>query len=112
LDDALTLLATLGDPQGGLDLATQARVLLYTESHFEIVTQGHPLVLDPVGTQIEDDYLWIYQERILPEFPEALQVNCTLLHELFDDQENQVNLRVGEKVQTRRFNTMNSVAVF
>ena len=103
LDDAMTLLAYLGDPNGDLTPESQAQLLLYTEQHFQLTRNNEPLALDPVGAQIDGDYLWIYQEQNLKTYPEHLTVTCTLMHDLFPAQQNQVNLRVGDAVRTLRF---------
>ena len=102
LDDAMVLLARLGDPRGEMDPATQARLLLYAERHFGLSREGEPLVLEPVGAQIDGDYLWVYQEYTADQPPDRLSVRCTLLHELFAEQQNQINLRVGDAVRSVR----------
>lgn len=70
--------------------------MLYTESNFQLTLNGAHLELEPVGTQIDGDFLWIYQEFKLSSFPDGLRVTCTLLHELFAEEQNQVNLFHGE----------------
>ncbi|MEM8777886.1 MAG: DUF6702 family protein [Cyanobacteria bacterium P01_G01_bin.49] len=93
-------LTRLGDPRGELGPETRARLLLYAETHFKLLSDGEPLSLEPVGAQIEGDYLWVYQERRVAGPPAHLTVRCTLMHELFAQQRNQVNLRVGDLVRT------------
>jgi len=103
LDDALALLARLGDPNGELPVSTQARLLLYTEQNFQLTLNEQALALDPVGAQIDGDYLWIYQEYPMSDYPAGLQVECTLMHGFSPSQQNQVNLRVGDDVRTLNF---------
>lgn len=103
LDDAMALLARLGDPVGELSPGSQARLLLYTQQHFQLRVGTTDLMLEPVGAQIDGDYLWVYQEQLLNNYPAGLSVQCSLLHELSTTQQNQVNLRVGEDVRTLRF---------
>ena len=103
LDDAVELLARLGAADGNLDSAAQARAMLYVEKHFSLRLADEPLELEPVGAQIDGDYLWLYQEMLMPGYPEGLQVHCSILQDLFEDQQNQVNLRVGDDVRTLRF---------
>ena len=112
LDDAMTLLAHMGDPYGLVSEETQARVLHYVERHFAVVVGDERLDLEPVGAQIEADYLWVYQEYPLPNLPVALQVSCSLLQDLFPKQANQVNLRVADDVLTRHFHRDHQIDVF
>ena len=112
LDDAMSLLARLGAPGGDLDVATEARVMFYIEKHFKLSQSAEELAPEAVGAQIAGDYLWIYQELALPKYPASLQVECTVLHELFPAQQNQVNLRIGDYVRTLRFDAMHNVDTF
>jgi hypothetical protein len=112
LDDAMVLLAQLGAPMGDLDIATQARVLLYAEQHFSLSTAGQLRNLEPVGVQIDGDYLWIYQELPMVSYPESPRVECSLLHDVFPAQQNQVNLRIGDSVRTLRFDHSQQDGVF
>ncbi|NOX49654.1 MAG: hypothetical protein GXP16_03850 [Gammaproteobacteria bacterium] len=102
LDDAFELLARLGDPYGKLEVETQAKVLRYVEEKFALSLDGQILSLDPVGTQIEGDFLWIYQEYAMKKLPKKIDVRCQLLHELYPNQQNQINLVVGEEVKSGR----------
>ncbi len=112
LDDAMLLLAQLGAPDGELDIETQAKLMLYTESHFELAQKGQPLELEPVGAQIQGDYLWIYQERGMAQYPRELEVTVTFMHALDAAQQNQVNLRIGDHVRTLRFDVRQFTGTF
>lgn len=103
LDDAMALLAQIGEPAGDLDIAAEARLLHYVGQHFAVGHHGEPVELTAVGAQIEGDYLWIYQERAMPVLLQGLEVRCDLLWDLFADAQNQVNFRVGDEVRTLRF---------
>ena len=112
LDDAMVLLAHLGAPTGELDVPTQARVMLYTEQHFRLTNEGQLRSLEPVGVQIDGDYLWIYQELPMSAYPETPSIECSLLHDVFPAQQNQVNLRIGDSVRTLRFDNSHQDGVF
>jgi len=112
LDDAMSLLARLGAPGGDLDVATEARVMYYIEQHFKLTQGAEHLAPEAVGAQISGDYLWIYQELPMPQYPASLQVECTVLHDLFPAQQNQVNLRIGDYVRTLRFDQSRHVDTF
>ncbi len=114
LDDAFELLARLGDPYGKLEVATQAKVLHYVEKKFALSVDDRVLSLDPVGTQIEGDFLWIYQQYAMKKLPKIIDVRCQLLHELYPNQQNQINLVVGEmvkSVRTRRGEVLRSFSL-
>jgi len=112
LDDAMTLLAHLGDPQGHLPPKTQAKLLHYVDSRFVLVAADTIYTLEAVGAKIEGDYLWIYQELEISNLPAAIQVTCEVMQDLFPRQTNQVNLRVGENVRTLHFNREQKLAAF
>ncbi len=103
LDDAMTLLTDVDNPSGELPAATQARLLLYAEQHFKLSQAGRRLTLEPVGAQIDGNYLWIYQEHLMPHLPTPLRVECTLMHDVSPRHQNQVNLRIGDAVRTLTF---------
>ncbi len=104
LDDAMVLLASLGAPDGTLDAAVQAKLMHYLERTFSLTSDGDPLELEPVGAQIEGDFLWLYQELELAKLPDQLQLSCQLMQDFSAEQVNQVNFRVGDEVRTLRLN--------
>lgn len=100
LDDAMVLLADLGSPEGHVDPATGARLLYYVEQRFGLILDGKALELEPVGAQIDGDALWVYQEAKLKRPPDRLTVECRLLHAYHEDQQNQINWRIGQVVRS------------
>lgn len=105
MDDAVVLLAHLGDFQASLDLQSQAKLLLYVEQNFRLQVGERQLQLDPVGAQVEGDNLWIYQEIVLQKYPSGLIVHCTLMQDVFSSQTNQVNFVVGDEIKTGVYNS-------
>ena len=103
LDDAMVLLASLGAPDGSLSRATQTQLMLYVDRHFALTAGERTLALDPVGAQMDGDFLWVYQELKLERLPERLQVGCTLMQDFAVGQTNQVDFRVGDDVKTLHF---------
>ncbi len=99
LDDVMVLLADLGDPAGRFDLETEAKLLLYVEDHFRLSTKGQVVTLEALGAQIDGDYLWIYQETAMPDPPEGLSVNMSVLQAYYPDERHHVNLIVGSDVK-------------
>ncbi|MEM7221284.1 MAG: DUF6702 family protein [Pseudomonadota bacterium] len=99
LDDALTLLASLGAPDGLIDLEAAARLMNYVDSHFELRgTSAIPL--EPFGAHIEGNTLWVYQRSAPMALPAALEIESSLLHELVDGMRNDLNWRVGDLVRS------------
>ncbi len=104
LDDAMVLLASLGAPDGTLDAAMQAKLMHYLERTFSLTSDGNQLELEPIGAQIDGDFLWLYQELKLPRLPDQLQLSCRVMQDFSAEQVNQVNFRVGDEVRTLRLN--------
>ncbi len=104
LDDAMVLLASLGAPDGTLDVAMQAKLMLYLERTFSLTSGGDPLKLEPIGAQIDGDFLWLYQEVQLGRLPDELQLSSRLMQDFSAEQVNQINFRVGDEVRTLRLN--------
>lgn len=107
LDDAMALLSRLGSPTGELDLETRAKVMLYVEDKFGLERNAESIELAPVGVQIEGDYLWVYQKLDERTIPAGLSVTSTILFEINERQQHQVNLVVGGDVRTVLLNREN-----
>ena len=103
LDDAMLMLAQLGDRRGELDLTARANLMLHVAEQFTVHIDEQPIAAEAVGTEFKGDFLGIYQELPLQSLPTSLSVRCTLLHQLFDDAINQVNLNLGGAVISREF---------
>ena len=105
MDDAVVLLAHLGDFQARLDIESQAKLLFYVEQKFSLQLGDEVLQLDPIGAQVDGDNLWIYQEIAMEKFPAGLVVHCTLMQDVFPTQTNQVNFTIGDEVRTGIYNS-------
>jgi len=101
LDDALALLARLGDNTGSLDLVSSARLMNYLNKHFRLVTAEQPLLLEPYGAHIDGAVLYMYQRTTISALPPALEVTNRILHDVVDGAQNQINWRVGEIVRSK-----------
>jgi len=100
LEDALTLLATLGARDGVLDLEASARLLNYIEQRFELRTKGGVLALEPFGAHLQGDSLFVFQRVSVNQLPQALEVRNLLMFDMEPAMKNQVNWRVGELVRS------------
>ncbi len=84
--------------------ASQARLGLYVETGFVLRdAAGEAIALDFVGVEVKGDHVFVYQEAPLAAPPRALSVRSTLMHELFEDQRNQVNVAMWGAAQTLVF---------
>jgi len=100
LDDALALLARLDSTTGSLDPVTSARLMNYLNRHFQVVTASATLTLEPYGAHIDGGVLYMYQRASVDSLPQALEVTNTILHDVVEGAQNQVNWRVGEIVRS------------
>ncbi len=101
LDDALVLLARLGDTRGTLDLESSARLMNYLKKNFTLVTADTTLALEPYGAHIDGGVLYMYQRATITALPPALEVTNQILHDVVEGAQNQVNWRVGEIVRSK-----------
>lgn len=104
-DAELGLAHLLGDPDVSLqDLKTQARLALHIEKHFTLrVPGGDSLPLTTIGVEANGDYALVYQEVKLEQQPTALFVHSTILQDVVPGQENRVNIKLFDIVQTMVF---------
>lgn len=81
----------------------QAQVMLYVEDHFVLTDGGRPIVLEPLGADVEGEALLIYQERKLAQPPKALAINNQIFRDVFEGQTNLVNVRLAQRTRTLIF---------
>lgn len=87
----------LGDPM------QQARLMLYIETHFVLSSGGRQIALDPVGVELRDLDAMVYREaKAARPFAELL-VDDRVFRDVFDEQTNLVNIRMGKGVRTLIF---------
>ncbi len=83
---------------------SKARLGLYVEAGFTLRdSAGAAIALDFVGVEVAGDHVLVFQEAPLEARPRALTVRSVLMHELFEDQRNQVNVVVWETARTLMF---------
>ena len=85
------------------NLRSQAKLALYVESQFGLKSGDNDIELSVLGAQVEGNNIYIFQEAILEQRPEALTVRCEILRSVFPDQRNHVNLRLYTPVKTLTF---------
>lgn len=79
-------------------LENRARLALYVERRFSIAhADGTPIVLRLLGAERDGEDVLVYQEApsaTPPGLPDALSVRSDILREVFETQENRVNIRI------------------
>ncbi|MDH4047990.1 MAG: hypothetical protein OEW68_06305 [Gammaproteobacteria bacterium] len=104
-DAELGLAEVTGDPQLSLvALEARARLALYVEERFALADgkSGEKLPLVLVGAELSGDYVLIYQE-LDSALPALLAVRHDVLRDVIPEQVNQLNLLLGDAVQTLTF---------
>jgi len=78
-----------------------ARVALYVEQRFTVVPQDEPAVLEMIGAEVEDDFLYVYQEwRVeAPTAPTAFR--SQLLTDVLSDARTWVRFEAPGVNETR-----------
>ncbi len=102
------MVQVIGEP--GVDLlqlSVQARLALYTETHFQIARVvegevGDALPLQLLGAELDGDYVLVYQE-LSGRLPDEIAIRHDVLRDLFPDQVNQVNITTTSGIKTLVF---------
>lgn len=87
----------LGDP------VQQARLMLYAETHFVLSAGGKAIALEPVGVELRDLDAMVYREAKAEKPFSELVVDDRMFRDVFDEQTNLVNIRMGKGVRTLIF---------
>ena len=87
----------LGDP------VQQARLMLYAEAHFVLSAGGEAIALEPVGVELRDVDAVVYREAKAARPFSELVVDDRMFRDVFDEQTNLVNIRMGKGVRTLIF---------
>lgn len=74
----------------------------YLKSNFSCVIDGKNISLTYIGSEIQADALWVYQEAANVQEFSKVNVRNTILFELFDDQTNLVHIKKGKKIKSMR----------
>ena len=93
--DNLPLLS-VGNTEG------MARIALYVENHFSILSEEGSLDIELVGAELIGDYIFVYQEWIDPLSTNIFTKN-EILREIYPLQINQVNIISEGNIRTLTF---------
>ena len=87
------------------DAEDRQRFGIYVHERFNLYTpEGNQLLLSLRGTELDGDFLWVYQAIRYPESPlSGIAVSHAALRDLWPDQVNTVNLERDGEVRTLIF---------
>lgn len=84
------------------------RLVNYLNNHFSINIDGEKIPLDFIGSEIQADAIWIYQESPAIKGFSEISVKNTVLFEMFEDQTNLVHIKNGKSTKSLRLYDKNS----
>jgi hypothetical protein len=84
--------------------ADRARFERYVHSAFSLIDQdGDTIVLEPIGNEIDNQYIWVYAEAPIPDGLTALTVSHQALRDVWPEQTNLVNVERDGIVRSANF---------
>ena len=83
--------------------AGRIRGAQYVADRFAMAADGWVLDLVTLGTEVDGDFTYVYQEIAMDSPPSELIIENRIMHDHFDDQTNQVNINMGGGVRTLLF---------
>ena len=115
IHDAITALGAWlpGEEPNPASERARARIALEVERRFAWTgPDGKPLAPTMVGAELAGDDLMVYQELPAPRAAGEYSVSCSLLHEMFADQQNVVQFAVVTPPVVARLDAKRSRASF
>lgn len=101
----------IADPSTTIfDLKGQAELILYMSETFSAGSPQGTIALEPIGAEVEGDYVYVYQEARLTALPTALSITDITFHDIYGEQENQVNLEYNGQITSVVFNLSDDTA--
>lgn len=83
---------------------TQAQFAEYVYARFGLYLKDNtPMVLKPVGFEVEGKHFWVYQEASAPDTLEGIQVVHNALRDIWFAQTNTVNIELNKDIETLTF---------
>ncbi len=74
----------------------------YLAENFAVVIDGKSYEINYLGSELEDNVLWCYQEIYKVRKPRAFDITNSIMFDEFDDQSNLVHTTVNKKLKTLR----------
>jgi hypothetical protein len=92
-----------GDDVDITKVRNQARTAIYIEQRFKLKAGGAEIPLGVVGAEMQDDSVWLYREARMAAAPASLTIEDGILRDVFQNQSNMVNIRIGPRVHSLIF---------
>ena len=70
---------------------------VYVKDKLNIHINNTPLSLDFLGKELDSQVIWLYLQAPIPGSIQKIRVNNQLLMDIFDEQTNLINMRIGEE---------------
>lgn len=80
-------------------------VEVYINEHFSVKIDGKEEELVYLGSELEDNVIWCYQEIYKVKKPKTFEVENTIMFESFDDQSNLIHTTVKGELKSLRLHT-------
>lgn len=80
--------------------ATNKLIFNYLKSHLSLKVNGEKVAFKFIGKEMETDAVWTYLEIDNISELNEIEVNCTLLTEIFDSQNNIIQINKGEGIKS------------
>ena len=74
----------------------------YFSKRFKVEIDGKATEVVYIGSELEENVLWVYQEIYKVKRPKTFQITHTVLFDEFDDQSNLVHTSINGKIKTIR----------
>jgi hypothetical protein len=74
----------------------------YVENRFHVWVEGEKVDFNYLGSEVEKDVIWIYQEATEINKPSEVKIQCTFLFDEFETQSNLVHTTVDDELKTIR----------
>ena len=106
LHDAEHVARRLGEGRADLidDVEVRQRFAVYVHERFALAGNGEAIPLTLRGSELDGEFLWVYQAAPLPEVPvTGLTVTHEALLDLWPDQQNLVNVEGRGPVRSLTF---------
>jgi len=84
-------------------LRSRAKLALYTDTHFQLSSEGQKVDLEILGADFQARTVYVYQQVFLDEKPTSLTVSAAMLRDIIPGQINHVDLHLTEEVKSVKF---------
>lgn len=84
-------------------LKARAHLALYVSEHFQLATEASADKIELIGAELVGSFVYVYQQLKLSTSPKNLTLNCSIFRDVFADQINNVDVKIGGVTQSLQF---------